>query len=42
MGAVVNLRLDLFKAVIADVPFVDVLKTMLDDTLALTTMEYNE
>ena len=42
MGAVVNLRPDLFKAVIADVPFVDVLNTMTDDTLPLTTMEYNE
>ena len=42
VGAVVNLRSDLFKAVVADVPFVDVLNTMLDDTLPLTTMEYNE
>ena len=42
MGVVVNLRPDLFKAVVADVPFVDVLNTMLDDTLPLTTMEYNE
>ena len=30
------------KAIIADVPFVDVLNTMLDNTLPLTTMEYNE
>jgi oligopeptidase B len=42
MGAVANLRPDLFKAIVADVPFVDVLNTMLDDTLPLTTMEYNE
>ena len=42
MGAVVNMRPELFKAAIAHVPFVDVLSTMLDDTLPLTTMEYNE
>jgi len=42
MGAVANMRPDLFKAIIADVPFVDVLNTMLDNTLPLTTMEYNE
>ena len=42
MGAVANLRPDLFQAVVAHVPFVDVLTTMLDDTLPLTTMEYNE
>ncbi len=42
MGAVVNARPDLFGCVAAHVPFVDVLNTMLDDTLPLTTMEYNE
>ena len=42
MGAVVNQRPDLFGCVVAHVPFVDVLNTMLDDTLPLTTMEYNE
>ena len=42
MGAVANLRPDLFRAIVAQVPFVDVLNTMLDDTLPLTTMEYNE
>lgn len=42
VGAVVNMRPDLFKAAVAQVPFVDVLNTMLDDSLPLTTMEYNE
>lgn len=42
MGALVNMRPDLFKLIIADVPFVDVMNTMLDDKLPLTTIEYEE
>ena len=42
MGAVANLRPDLFQAVVAEVPFVDVINTMLDDTLPLTVGEYLE
>lgn len=42
MGAVVNLQPDLYKGVIAAVPFVDVLTTMLDDSIPLTTGEFDE
>jgi oligopeptidase B len=42
MGAVTNMRPDLFKGVVAYVPFVDVINTMLDPTLPLTTQEYIE
>jgi oligopeptidase B len=42
IGAVVNMRPDLFCCVVAMVPFVDVINTMLDDTIPLTTFEYTE
>ena len=42
MGAVTNLRPDLFRAVVSHVPFVDVMNTMLDATLPLTVPEYEE
>lgn len=42
MGTVINLNPELFKGVIAAVPFVDVVTTMLDDTIPLTTGEYDE
>ena len=42
MGAVVNMRPDLFRGVIAAVPFVDVVTTMLDESIPLTTGEFDE
>lgn len=42
MGAVLNLRPDLYCGVIAAVPFVDVVSTMLDETIPLTTFEWDE
>lgn len=42
MGAVTNLRPELFRAVVSEVPFVDVVNTMLDESLPLTTGEYEE
>jgi oligopeptidase B len=42
IGAVANLRPDLFRGMVAAVPFVDVVTTMLDDTIPLTTFEYEE
>lgn len=42
MGAVVNMRPDLFRGVVAQVPFVDVITTMLDASIPLTTSEYDE
>lgn len=42
MGGIINMEPHLWKAVIAAVPFVDVLTTMLDDTIPLTTGEYDE
>jgi oligopeptidase B len=42
MGAVANMRPDLFRAIVAEVPFVDALTTMLDETLPLTVTEWEE
>ncbi len=42
MGAVANMRPDLYKGIVAGVPFVDVVTTMLDESIPLTTFEYEE
>jgi oligopeptidase B len=42
MGAIINIKPEIFKGIIAAVPFVDVVTTMLDDTIPLTTGEYDE
>jgi oligopeptidase B len=42
MGGIINMKPEIFKGIVADVPFVDVLTTMLDKTIPLTTGEYNE
>jgi oligopeptidase B len=42
MGAIANLRPDLFAAVVAEVPFVDAVTTMLDDSIPLTSIEWDE
>ncbi|WII72842.1 S9 family peptidase [Bdellovibrio sp. 22V] len=42
MGSIMNLRPDLYRGIVAQVPFVDVITTMLDDTIPLTTSEYDE
>jgi oligopeptidase B len=42
MGAVANLRSDLFRAIVADVPFVDVINTMLDASIPLTAQEWEQ
>jgi len=42
MGGIVNMKAELYKGVVAQVPFVDVVTTMLDDSIPLTTGEYDE
>ena len=42
MGAIANMRPELYKGIVAGVPFVDVVTTMLDDSIPLTTSEYEE
>ena len=42
MGAIANLRPDLYRGIVAQVPFVDVVTTMLDESIPLTTNEFDE
>jgi oligopeptidase B len=42
MGAIVNLRPELYRGIVAEVPFVDVVTTMLDESIPLTTNEFDE
>ncbi len=42
MGAIINLQAELYKGVVANVPFVDVVTTMLDESIPLTTGEFDE
>ncbi|MNJ99752.1 Protease 2 [compost metagenome] len=42
MGAIMNMRPDLYTGIVAQVPFVDVITTMLDETIPLTTSEYDQ
>ena len=42
MGAILNMRPDLYRGVVAIVPFVDIVTTMLDETIPLTTNEFDE
>ncbi len=42
MGAIANMRPDLFKVIVADVPFVDVINTMLDASIPLTAQEWEQ
>ncbi len=42
MGVIANLRPEIYKVIIAEVPFVDVITTMIDENIPLTTLEYDE
>ena len=42
MGAIINMRPDLWNGVVSAVPFVDVISTMLDESIPLTTGEFDE